>query len=75
MPLALFVISLVFSALISMPEAVEALSRRLTIHFAVLLHVLLAIGVISKTEIGDYSASTSVGVFVILYGICHDPLS
>ena len=30
MPLALFVISLVFSALISMPEAVEAFSRRST---------------------------------------------
>ena len=30
MPLALFVISLVFSALISMPQAVEALSRRST---------------------------------------------
>ena len=48
--------------------------RHLTKHFAVLLHVLLAIGVISKTEIGDYSASTSDGVFVILYGICLDPL-
>ena len=63
MPLVLFVTSLVVLALISMPQAVEALSRRSTTFTS--SSALAAFDVISKAEIGGCSASSADSAFVI----------
>ena len=68
MPLALFVISLVFTALISTQKAVEALSR----HSANCASSSSS-DVISKAEVGDCSASNADSAFMIFKGVCHDP--
>ena len=60
-PLVMFVISLVFSALILMLYVVEDLPKRST-NFA------------SKAEIGSCSASYADSAFMIFLGACHDPL-
>ena len=65
MPLVLFVVSSVFLALISLPKAVQALSRRSTYFASSSSSTAKPSMSLAKREIGNCSASSADSAFVI----------
>ena len=73
-PLVLLVISLVFSALICMPKAVEVLSRRSTKSASSSSLPGQAVYVVGKTHVCDISATNADCPFMVVQCVSHNYL-